>query len=77
MDYDRSTSAAAELHNLPDAAAHHRRLRDAVTRAGRRAPGVPWPASTSWHTYGFRLIHTRSPDGAAIVQLVELLEKDL
>ena len=77
MDYDRLI-AAAEHYTLPKAAAHYRRLRDAAVQSAealaaerRRALAARIAAQ-----YGFRLIDI-DPDGAAIAQLVELLEKDL
>ena len=77
MDYDRLI-AAAEHYTLPKAAAHYRRLRDAAAQGAealaaerRRALAARIAAK-----YGFRLIDV-DPDGAAIAQLVELLEKDL
>ena len=77
MDYDRLI-AAAEHYTLPKAAAHYRRLRDAAAQGAaalaaerRRAMAARIAAK-----YGFRLIDV-DPDGAAIAQLVKLLEKDL
>ena len=77
MDYDRLI-AAAEHYTLPKAAAHYRRLRDAAAQSAaalaaerRRAMAARIAAK-----YGSRLIDI-DPDGAAIAQLVELLEKDL
>ena len=82
MDYDRLI-AAAEYYTLPKAAAHYRRLRDAASQGAaaqstaalaaehRRAMAARIAAK-----YGFRLIDI-DPDGAAIAQLVRLLEKDL
>ena len=72
MDYDRLI-AAAELHNLPNAAAHYRRLRDAAALAAERRRAL---AARIAAKYGSRLIDI-DPDGAAIAQLVELMEKDL
>jgi hypothetical protein len=82
MDYDRLI-AAAEHYTLPKAAAHYRRLRDAAAQGAeaqstatlaverRRALAARIAAQ-----YGFRLSDV-DPDGAAIAQLVRLLEKDL
>ena len=77
MDYERLI-AAAEHYTLPKAAAHYRRLRDAAAQSAaalaaehRRALAARIAAE-----YGVRLSDV-DPDGAAIAQLVELLEKDL
>jgi hypothetical protein len=77
MDYDRLI-AAAERHNLPNAAAHYRRLRDAAAQsaAALAAERRRFMAARIAAKYGFRLIDV-DPDGAAVAQLVKLLEKDL
>jgi len=77
MDYDRLI-AAAEHYTLPKAAAHYRRLReaaasDAAALAAERRRAL---AARIAATYGSRLSDI-DPDGAAIAQLVELMEKDL
>ena len=48
MDYDRLI-AAARLHNLPNAAAHYRRLRDARER-WPPSTGAPWPRASRPNT---------------------------
>ena len=77
MDYDRLI-AAAEHYTLPKAAAHYRRLRDAAApdAAALAAERRRALAARIAAKYGFRLIDI-DPDGAAIAQLVKLLEKDL
>ncbi len=77
MDYERLI-AAAEHYTLPNAAVHYRRLRDAAApcAAARAAERRRAMAARIAAKYGFRLIDV-DPDGAAIAQLVRLLEKDL
>jgi hypothetical protein len=82
MDYDRLI-AAAEHYTLPKAAAHYRRLRDAAALAAEAQSAAALAAERRRALaariaaqYGFHLIDI-DPDGAAIAQLVELLEKDL
>ena len=77
MDDDRLI-AAAERYTLPNATAHYRRLRDAAAAdaAALAAEHRRALAARIAAKYGFRLIDV-DPDGAAIAQLVKLLEKDL
>jgi hypothetical protein len=67
MDYNRLI-AAAEHYTLPKAAAQ-----GAAALAVERQRAM---AARIAAQYGFRLIDV-DPDGAAIAQLVRLLEKDL
>ena len=77
MDYGRLI-AAAEHYTLPKAAAHYRRLReaaaaDAAALASEHRRAL---AARIADVYGGRLSDV-DPDGAAIAQLVRLLEQDL